>query len=155
MTEREKSVGADPVIFDPYSRPPDRLNEVEPMILGAAFSAGSVTDNALSTTGALNGSQQGRMVPVVPGIPVLVSKNTKSETLVVTIQYDTYGSFFARFGKGPDYLTVSSAAFSFTGVDGVRTFRQILLAKEELWAVVDDPGLPVPPTHLIVSEVTP
>lgn len=138
--------------FDPYSRPPDRLNEIEPVIAAAAFSVGAGSGENI---GPLDGAAGSRMVPFVPGRPFLVAENTKSQVLSVTVQNNLYQVFFGRFAGSPDKLSDQFAPFSFNGVLAIRTLRQLLLPKEQLWAVMDATVAPPTPTHLIVMEVTP
>lgn len=125
--------------FDPFIRPAGALNAVEPKILIAAFAAPS-----------LAASESGAMVPVTFGVPVRVSRNTKSAALVVTVQSNRYGNLVGTMGSS------ASTAASSTAIPipfDTKTLQQILLAKEELWLVLTRASGAI--THLIVTEVTP
>jgi hypothetical protein len=62
-------------LLDPYVRPVDALSESEKRIIAAAFVAPNVFSMSI-----------GRVVPVVVGRPVLISKNDRADVLIVAFQ---------------------------------------------------------------------
>jgi hypothetical protein len=125
--------------MDPYSRPADSLSETEKRIVVAAFAAPALLVEASA-----------RAVPIVVGRPVLLSDNTKSDVLVVSIQVPTSpGLVSGLLGSGPRLS--AGSAFRIEMIPSNAPFQQILLAGEQLWFLPDFAGT----STLVVSEVTP
>jgi hypothetical protein len=91
-----------------------------------------------------------RAVPIVVGRPVLLSDNTKSDVLVVSVQVPTSpGLVRGLIGSGP--RLAAGSAFRVTFLPSINPFQQILLAGEQLWFVPEFAGT----SFLVVSEVNP
>jgi len=128
-------------LLDPYVRSADALSESEKRILVAAFVASNVFSMSI-----------GRVVPVTVGRPVLISKNDRSDVLIVAFQPNSPpATARGRIGKDARIFPGSSVEATF---DTIRPpFQQILLPKEQLWFVADVVSAGV--TGFVVSEVTP